>query len=116
MNPPFTITTHGGGASSLPRIIVVAGPPGVGKGTLCMQLAVSHGFAHISTGDIFRDAVARGTSLGLAAKAHMDAGDFVPDELVLQMVRSRLAEPDVAAAAGVLLDGFPRTATQARAL
>merc|ERR1719163_1209525 len=97
------------GTTPPPRVIVVAGPPGSGKGTLCKALARA-------PGDLFRDAIARDTPLGRVARAHIERGDFVPDDLTLQLVRDRLGAPDVAAAAGVLLDGFPRTAPQARAL
>jgi len=102
-------------ASSSPagRIVVVAGPPGAGKGTQCAKLAQRFGLLHLSTGDIFRDAVARGTDLGQRAQEYVARRDFVPDELVLELLRERMAEVD---GAGVLLDGFPRSAEQARVL
>ena len=102
-------------ATQPPRVIIVAGPPGSGKGTQCKRLVEDQGFVHISTGDVFRDAVEGGTALGTAAATHMQQGRFVPDDQVIAMVRQRLAQPDVAAR-GALLDGFPRTAGQARAL
>ena len=97
------------------RVVVVAGPPCSGKGTQCARLAESRGFVHISTGDIFRDEVARGTELGLAAKPYLDSGCFVPDDMVINYVAGRLSDP-AARAKGILLDGFPRTADQATAL
>ena len=97
------------------KVVVVAGPPCSGKGTQCKRLAAQLGLVHVSTGDAFRDAVARRTPLGLQAKGYMDRGRFVPDELMIQFVTDRLAEPDVVAR-GCLLDGFPRTGPQARTL
>jgi adenylate kinase len=97
------------------KVVVVAGPPCSGKGTQCKRLAAQLGLVHVSTGDVFRDAVARRTPLGLQAKGYMDRGRFVPDELMIQFVTDRLAEPDVVAR-GCLLDGFPRTGPQARTL
>jgi len=97
------------------KVVVVAGPPCSGKGTQCKRLAAQLGLVHVSTGDAFRDAVARRTPLGLQAKGYMDRGRFVPDELMIQCVTDRLAEPDVVAR-GCLLDGFPRTGPQARTL
>ena len=94
--------------------IVLLGAPGSGKGTQSQRLAQLHGVAHISTGDLLRAAKAKGTPLGLAAKAAMDAGQLVADEIVLGMIRERLAEPDVRG--GFILDGFPRNLDQARAL
>ena len=97
------------------KVVVVAGPPCSGKGTQCKRLAAKLGMVHVSTGDVFRDAVARGTELGRAAQGYMERGRFVPDELMIQFVTTRLAEPDVQQR-GCLLDGFPRTAPQARTL
>jgi len=97
------------------RVIIVAGAPASGKGTQCKRLAEAHGFVHLSTGDVFRDIAARGTELGVRAKEYMDKGCFVPDEMVLSLVRERLSQPDVREH-GCLLDGFPRTADQADAL
>ncbi len=94
--------------------IVLLGAPGSGKGTQAQRLAERHGIPQISTGDLLRAAVARGTELGLKAKAAMDGGRLVDDGLVLGMIRERLAEPD--ARGGFILDGFPRTLVQAAAL
>lgn len=91
--------------------LIFLGPPGAGKGTQAQELAKTHAIPHISTGDILRVAVSQKTDLGLKAGAYMDAGDLVPDSLILQIVRDRLTQPDTAS--GWLLDGFPRTATQA---
>jgi adenylate kinase len=91
--------------------LIFLGPPGAGKGTQAQSLAEAHGIPHISTGEILRDAVAQQTKLGKQAKAFMDAGDLVPDALILEMVRDRLTQSDTAS--GWLLDGFPRTVTQA---
>ena len=96
------------------RRILFLGPPGVGKGTQALRLATVIGVPHISTGDMLRRAVARGTDLGHKAEAIMAAGDLVPDDLVVAMVAQRLGEPD--AACGYLLDGFPRNVAQAVAL
>jgi adenylate kinase len=93
---------------------VLVGPPGAGKGTQAAYIAKHFGIPQISTGDIFRANVARHTELGVEAKKYMDAGDLVPDEVTIAMVRDRLAEDD--AQEGFLLDGFPRTVRQARAL
>lgn len=90
--------------------IVLMGPPGAGKGTQAVSLANQLGIPHISTGDIFRSNVSAETELGLLAKKYMDAGEYVPDSVTNDMVRNRLAEPD--AAAGFLLDGYPRTVAQ----
>jgi adenylate kinase len=94
--------------------LVLLGPPGVGKGTQGRRLATDQGWALISTGEILRDAVARGTPLGLEARRRMDAGLLVPDEVMIGLVRDRSAEAD--AAKGFVLDGFPRTVPQAEAL
>ncbi|MEV7384344.1 adenylate kinase [Streptomyces lydicus] len=94
--------------------IVLLGPPGAGKGTQAEIISAELNVPHISTGDIFRANLQQGTELGCAAQAYMDAGDLVPDEVVIAMVRDRLAQPD--AAQGFLLDGFPRTRPQAQAL
>ena len=92
-------------------IIVLLGPPGTGKGTQAAAIVRTFKLPHISTGDIFRRSLADGTPLGLEAKGYMEKGALVPDALVLKLVESRLKEPD--AAAGFLLDGFPRTVVQA---
>jgi adenylate kinase len=94
--------------------LVLVGPPGAGKGTQAEFIAAHFAVPKISTGDIFRDNVARGTELGRQARQYMDAGQLVPDQVTINMVRGRLAEPD--AADGFLLDGFPRTVPQAVAL
>jgi adenylate kinase len=91
--------------------LVLVGPPGAGKGTQAEFIAAHLAVPKISTGDIFRANVSQGTQLGLEAKRYMDAGQLVPDEVTINMVRGRLAEPD--AADGFLLDGFPRTVPQA---
>ena len=94
--------------------LVLVGPPGAGKGTQAEFIAAHLAVPKISTGDIFRANVAGGTPLGLEAKRYMDDGQLVPDEVTINMVRERLAEPD--AGDGFLLDGFPRTLPQATAL
>jgi adenylate kinase len=94
--------------------IVLLGAPGSGKGTQSQLLMKAYGVPQISTGDLLRQAVARGTELGLKAKAFMDAGKLVDDATVLGMIRDRLTSPD--AAKGFILDGFPRNVTQADAL
>ena len=94
--------------------IVLLGAPGAGKGTQAAKLVEMYGIAHISTGDILRAAVAKATPLGLEAQRYMDAGELVPDEVVIGLVKSRLQEPD--ADKGFILDGFPRTTPQAEAL
>jgi len=90
------------------------GPPGAGKGTQAAWLSQRLGAPHVSTGDLFRDHVRRRTELGVAAQLYMDAGDLVPDEVTVAMVRERLSGQDTAS--GFLLDGFPRTTGQAREL
>jgi adenylate kinase len=94
--------------------LVMLGPPGAGKGTQAKTFAAAKGIPHISTGDMLREAVAAGTEIGLKAKAVMEKGQLVSDEIIVGVVRERLAKPD--AAAGFLLDGFPRTVPQAEAL
>ena len=94
--------------------IVLLGAPGAGKGTQSDKLVEEFGLCHISTGDILRAAVKAGTELGKKAKTYMDAGDLVPDELIIGLMKERFQEPDTAK--GVILDGFPRTTTQAVAL
>jgi adenylate kinase len=91
--------------------LVLVGPPGAGKGTQAEFIAERFSIPKISTGDIFRSNVSGGTELGKLAKSYMDAGDLVPDKVTVAMVRDRLGEPD--AAAGFLLDGFPRNVAQA---
>lgn len=94
--------------------IVLLGAPGAGKGTQAKMLVKEFGIAHISTGDILRAAVKNQTPLGLEAKKYMDAGELVPDTVVIGMMKERLQEPDCQE--GFILDGFPRTTTQAVAL
>ena len=94
--------------------LVLVGPPGAGKGTQAEFIAAELEIPKISTGDIFRANVSQGTPLGLEAKRYMDAGDLVPDEVTIDMVRDRLAADD--ARAGFLLDGFPRNVPQAEVL
>ena len=91
--------------------IVLLGAPGAGKGTQAQRLVRDFGVAHISTGDLLRAAVKGGTELGIQAKKYMDAGELVPDQLVIDLVKERLAEDD--AQQGFLLDGFPRNTLQA---
>lgn len=94
--------------------LILFGPPGAGKGTQATALAERYEIPHVSTGDIFRENVGNETDLGVKAKAYMDAGDLVPDDVVIAMVEDRLNQPDTAD--GFLLDGFPRTAAQVEAL
>jgi adenylate kinase len=94
--------------------IVLLGAPGSGKGTQAQLLVQKYAAPQVSSGDLLRDAVARGTELGRKAKAAMDAGELVSDELVLALIRERLSHPD--ALRGFILDGFPRSISQARAL
>ena len=94
--------------------VVLLGPPGAGKGTQAQIIAGQLGVPAISTGDIFRANVSGQTGLGKQAKVYMDAGDLVPDEITVAMVKGRLGEPD--AEGGFLLDGFPRTIPQAEQL
>ncbi|WP_019875569.1 adenylate kinase [Sporichthya polymorpha] len=94
--------------------IVLVGPPGAGKGTQAEFIAAHLSIPKISTGDIFRKNVSQGTPLGAEAKKYMDAGDLVPDEITIAMVKDRISEPD--AENGYLLDGFPRNVAQAKVL
>jgi adenylate kinase len=94
--------------------IVLLGAPGSGKGTQAKKLVADYGYPQVSTGDLLRDAVARGTAHGLQAKAAMDAGRLVSDDIVLGILKDRLAQPD--AAKGFILDGYPRNLAQAEAL
>ena len=94
--------------------IILMGPPGAGKGTLAKQLMSAFDLVHISTGDMFREAIKAGTELGKLAKSYIDRGDLVPDEVTIGIVRERLAQDDCEK--GFLLDGFPRTLPQAEAL
>ncbi|MEM1638483.1 MAG: adenylate kinase [Desulfurococcaceae archaeon] len=94
--------------------LVLIGPPSVGKGTCAKALSEKYGIPHISTGSLFRDEVAKGTDFGKLIKQYVEKGLLVPDELVISFVFKRLLEPDCAK--GFILDGFPRTLNQAKAL
>jgi len=100
--------------SSIGRVVVLLGAPGAGKGTQAQILSERLGLAHVATGDLFRAAVREQTPLGLTAKGYMDRGELVPDAVTIDMLLERLAQPD--AAAGILLDGFPRNVAQAEVL
>lgn len=97
-----------------PVNLILLGPPGAGKGTQAAMLQEAFGLVQLSTGDLLRGAVAAGTEAGLAAKAVMERGDLVSDDIVLAILQDRLADPDCAN--GVIFDGFPRTIAQADAL
>lgn len=94
--------------------LILLGPPGTGKGTQAKLVAERLGLAHIATGDMFREAVQQGNELGLRAKAYMDRGELVPDEVTIAMLEERIKQPD--AQQGVIFDGYPRTLQQAQAL
>ncbi|MGA9762983.1 MAG: adenylate kinase [Gaiellaceae bacterium] len=94
--------------------IVMLGAPGAGKGTQAVRIAETHGIPHISTGEMLRGAIAAGSELGQKVKEIVESGALVPDELVVEVIRERLAQPD--AQNGFVLDGFPRTIGQAEAL
>jgi adenylate kinase len=96
------------------RNVILLGPPGAGKGTQAERIAAGYALPHISTGEMLRAALAQGTDMGLAAQKFMEAGALVPDEVVIGVVRDRLAQAD--AQKGFLLDGFPRTIEQAERL
>jgi len=101
-------------AQGLKRAVIFLGPPGAGKGTQAKQVAQRYHVPHLSTGDMFRDHVGRGTPLGLKAKPIMERGELVVDEIVLAMVEERISRPDCRN--GFVLDGFPRTLPQAEKL
>ena len=92
-------------------IVVFLGPPGAGKGTQAQRLTQEKGFIHISTSDLLREAVKRGTELGKKAKEYMDRGELVPDHLIVEMIKEKIPSEG-----NVILDGFPRTVAQAEAL
>jgi adenylate kinase len=94
--------------------VLLFGPQGSGKGTQAKGIAAEHGIPHVSTGDMFRAAIARETPLGLEVKPILESGELVPDDLTVGLIRERLGEPD--AQAGFILDGFPRNLAQAEAL
>ncbi|MCL6444692.1 MAG: adenylate kinase [Alicyclobacillus sp.] len=94
--------------------VILLGLPGAGKGTQAARIKAEYGIPHISTGDLFRAAIAAGTPLGQQVKPYLDSGRLVPDDLTIGIARERVLQPD--AAAGFLLDGFPRTLDQAKAL
>ena len=98
----------------LDRAVIFLGPPGSGKGTQAKVLAAQYHVPHLSTGDMLREHVGKGTALGIKAKPIMERGELVPDSLVLQMIRERIEQPDCSH--GFVLDGFPRTVAQAKYL
>jgi adenylate kinase len=100
--------------TAAPPVLILLGPPGAGKGTQARMLEEDFGLVQLSTGDLLRAAVASGSEAGLRARAVMDAGQLVSDEIVLAILKDRMSQPDVAK--GVVLDGFPRTSGQAAAL
>jgi adenylate kinase len=96
------------------KYIILLGPPGAGKGTQAKMLHERLGVTHVSSGDLFRENISKGTPLGKQVKSYLDRGELVPDDLTVQMVMDRIAQPD--SARGVVFDGFPRTEAQAKAL
>ena len=97
-----------------PKFVILFGPPGAGKGTQAKLLRARLGLAHVASGDLFRENVAKQTPLGKLAKAYLDRGELVPDGVTVQMVMERIQQPDCSR--GVVFDGFPRTLAQAKAL
>ena len=110
----MTTPTASNGSTAPARRLLIVGPPGAGKGTQAVRVAEELSIPAISTGDIFRANVSGQTELGVLAKSYMDKGEYVPDSVTNDMVRSRLAEDD--AKDGFLLDGYPRTLDQVEAL
>ena len=102
------------GVGSAGMYVILVGAPGAGKGTQAVALASTFGLLHLASGDLFREQIAKGTRLGLLAKAYIERGALVPDDVTVRMVLQRLKRRD--AAGGVILDGFPRTIEQATAL
>lgn len=94
--------------------LILLGAPGAGKGTQAVTLSEALGLAHVASGDLFREAVQKGTELGLLAKSYMDKGQLVPDDITIRMILDRISQADCQK--GFILDGFPRTIEQARAL
>ncbi len=97
-----------------PKFVILLGPPASGKGTQAARIRETLGIPHVASGDLFRENIKNATPLGMEAKAYMDRGELVPDDVTIRMVMDRLARPDCAV--GALLDGFPRTIPQAEAL
>lgn len=97
-----------------PKYVILLGPPASGKGTQAARIRETLGIPHVASGDLFRENLKNATPLGMEAKAYMDRGELVPDDITIRMVMERLSRPDCAA--GALLDGFPRTIPQAEAL
>lgn len=110
----MTDTGHGPSTGAGRRLILLVGPVGAGKGTQAEILGRELGLVHLASGNLFREALRDGTPLGERARAFMERGDLVPDDLTIAMVIERLSQPD--ARAGAILDGFPRTVGQAQAL
>ena len=107
-------TADPSGVRSMQRLghaVILLGPPGAGKGTQAQRIAAKYNLPHLSTGDMFRDNIRRGTPVGLRAKPLMERGELVPDDIVLSMVEDRIAQPDCRN--GFVFDGFPRTLVQA---